>query len=336
MDLSLHLKYTAALSLLLGMGNFSIANADATKPADSAKTKEVMPTPWLTGPLLTPSGHVVPNGHFNYEPYFYVTTNFGAFNNHWRPKTGKSVYNLISQTSIQIGMPWNMDFQFVPQFSWNHTHGASSWALNDMNFGFDYQFLADDQVHWWPAIKLQLRANFPMGKYQKLNPNKMGMDIGGAGSWAPGLGLVFSRLFWFGGNQFLALRGNVEYTFETPVHVKNYNAYGGGHHTRGKVFPGQNLQCLIGMEYTWTQNWAVALDIDYTHVNKTRFKGHKGKTKGVPNVVTSPSSEQFSLAPAFEYNFTYNVGLIAGTWFTVAGRNAIEFASGIIAINIYQ
>ncbi|MES2122546.1 MAG: hypothetical protein V4492_07205, partial [Chlamydiota bacterium] len=81
---------------------------------------------------------------------------------------------------------------------------------------------------------------------------------------------------------------------------------------------------------------ALALDIQYQHNNKTRFSGHKGRTRGVRNVVGGPSSEQFSLAPAFEYNFTYNVGLIAGCWFTVAGRNALEFASGVVAINIYQ
>jgi hypothetical protein len=29
--------------------------------------------PWFTGPLLTGSGHVIPVGHANYEPYLYWT-----------------------------------------------------------------------------------------------------------------------------------------------------------------------------------------------------------------------------------------------------------------------
>ncbi len=303
----------------------------ASKPIEFAE-----PFPWLTGPLLTPSGHVIPNGHYNIEPYEFVTTNYGTYDANWHTHSIPNFYNISTQIPFQFGIPWDFDVAFTPAWSWNHIEGASHWDLNDMSYGFDYQILKDKKGKWWPAIKLNVHGNLPIGRYQKLNPKSKGTDIGGSGSWAPSVGIVMSHLYWWGGNYFFAPRFNVQYTIPTPVHVKNLNAYGGGHHTRGKVFPGQSLLFLFGFEIALTQRWALAGDIQYVHVNKTRFKGHKGATDGVPNTVGAPSSEQWSLAPAIEYDWSPNYGIIAGAWFSVAGRNQLEFASGVVAINIYH
>lgn len=307
------------------------------KMPSQEEKKEQMPQPWLTGPLLTPSGHVVPQGHYNIEPYVYVTDIFGRYNKNWQSQDlPHSFYNVLFQFPIQVGMPAHFDFTFVPQFSWNHTHGASHWVLNDMPWGFDYQLIQDESGKWWPAVKLQLRANFPFGKYQKLDRHENGTDVGGTGSWLPSIGFVMSRLYWWGGHIFFAPRFNVQYTIPNSVHVKGFNAYGGGHRTHGTVYPGQSLTVLFGFELALSQRWALANDIQYLHVNKTRFRGHKGKTNGVPNEVGGPSSEQFSIAPGIEYNWNAYVGIIGGVWLSFAGRNASDFWTGIIAINIYK
>jgi hypothetical protein len=49
-----------------------------------------------------------------------------------------------------------------------------------------------------------------------------------------------------------------------------------------------------------------------------------------------PSSSQYSLAPAIEYNWSQNIGLIGGVWFTVAGQNISQFNSIVIALNYYK
>lgn len=46
------------------------------------------------------------------------------------------------------------------------------------------------------------------------------------------------------------------------------------------------------------------------------------------------SSVGFALAPAIEYNFTTNVGLIAGIEFSVAGRNTSSYIAPQIALTI--
>lgn len=295
------------------------------------------PTPWLTGPLLTPSGHTIPNGHYNIEPYEFVTINNGNYNNHWQSHDRPhNLYNVISQIPIQIGLPANFDVVVTPQWAWNHTHHASHWVVNDLGIGFDYQLYNRKFKGPWPSVKLAISGKVPIGKYDHLNARRLGTDGGGTGSWLPTAGLVFSHLIHIHDKIFFAPRWAIQYTIPTPVYVKGYNVYGGGHHTRGKVFPGQSLTALFGCELSLSQQWALAGDIQYQHSNKTRFKGRKGSTNGVPNTVTAPSSESLSIAPAIEYNWSAFYGVIAGAWFTVGGRNTTEFVSGVIAINVYH
>ncbi len=326
-----------ALSLLAVSALCVSANLFADTSNFVAQSKQNRkPAPWFTGPLLTPSGNVIPDGHYNIEPYEFATTVFGLYDANWRTQSRPNFYNISTQTIVEIGIPCHFDITFTPAWSWNHTEGASHWVLNDMVFGFDYQILSAAKGKWWPAIKLAVRGNLPIGRYQKLNPKSMKTDIGGIGSWAPSVGIVLTQLYWWGGHFFFAPRFNIQYTIPTPVHVKNLNTYGGGHHTRGKVYPGQALLFLFGFEISLSQRWAIAGDVQYLHINKTRFKGHKGRAAGVPNTVGVPSSEQLSLAPAIEYNWSKNYGVIAGAWFSVAGRHQLEFASGVVAINIYH
>jgi hypothetical protein len=295
------------------------------------------PTPWFTGPLLTPSGVVVPNGHYNIEPYEYIATNFGHYDAKWQSHSTPNFYRLRTQVSIQIGLPADFDFTLVPQWAWHHSEeGPSHWVLNDFGLTVDYQLYRHKKGSWFPSVKLALRANAPIGKYEKLNPHALGTDIGGTGSWNPRIGLVFSRLYWWGGHIFFASRLSIQYSFPTPVYVRGYNAYGGGHHTHGKVFPGQSPLVQFGFEISLSQRWVLAGDIQYQHRNKARFKGQKGNTNGTPNAVGGPSTESWSLAPAIEYNWSVDYGIIAGVWFTVAGRNSAEFATGVIAFNIYK
>lgn len=145
-------------------------------------TEQQRPTPWLTGTLLSPSGDVVPTGQYNYEPYVYFNTAYGRYGPHWNTQRAKNFHSLLSQEYIEIGLPAHFDFEIYPQFSWNHTHGASSWVINDVGIGFDYQLLSQNPNTWWPGIKLSLFGTIPIGTYQKLNPHKQGTDIGGTGS----------------------------------------------------------------------------------------------------------------------------------------------------------
>src|SRR4051812_16906637 len=89
-------------------------------PLSPSEKKAKQPFPWLTGPLLTPSGHAIPWGHYNIEPYEFVTANVGLYDADWKTHSTPNFYNVNTQTIVQIGLPWNFDCYFSPAWSWNH------------------------------------------------------------------------------------------------------------------------------------------------------------------------------------------------------------------------
>lgn len=288
-------------------------------------------TPWFTGPLLAPSGMVVQGGDYNFEPYIYAVANTGKYGPDWKTTKTETFWNNYFQPSLQFGLTSWLDFQFNPTLFYNYTKGAAKWVFGDMPVGFDVQLYKHGEhiTDWIMGLKLVLKETIPFGKYQKLNAKKLGTDVGGGGSWQTGLGLVWGNVFYLGGNHFLTWRTLFQYTLPAPTRVKGLNAYGGGPGTNGTSYPAQSFQIDTAVEITLSRNWVFAMDMVGTWTGKTRFKG---KTT-VAN--TAPPSAQFALAPAIEYNWNSSLGIIFGPWFTIAGRNSIQFASGVFALNYY-
>jgi hypothetical protein len=295
--------------------------------------------PWFTGPLLAPSGNVVPAGQYNIEPYLYATANTANYNNNWDIKEAPTSWNFISQNPIQIGVLSWLDVGFTPQFSYNYDHHAAHWALNDMVTQADIQLYLNPTPleNLIPSVRMTIRETVPLGKYRNLNPKKKGTDQGGGGAWVSGMGFVFSKLIHIHKAQFLNSRFSLGFSYPAPVHVKGFNSYGGGFGTNGTVYPPLQAEFDLGMEYSVAQGVAFAIDVVGSWTSKSRFTGHAGADAlGHPAINTQKTAFQFSLAPAFEYNWNANLGIIAGYWFTIAGRNSTKFSSGVVAINYYK
>jgi hypothetical protein len=259
--------------------------------------------------------------------------NTARYNDNWKAVSLEETFlTNFMQASFQVGIVKGIDLQINPTVFYNHREGAGKWLYGDMLIGFDFQLYRSkgEVTDWLTSLKLALKETLPIGKYQNLDPRKRGTDIGGGGSWQTGIGLVWGNLVYLGKKHFWSTRFNIQYTLPSAVHVKNLNSYGGGEGTEGTVYPAQNFQFDVGTELTLTQNWALALDIVGSWSGKTRFKG---KTSH-PN--KAPSSAQFSLAPAIEYNWSDDLGLIFGPWFTIAGRNSLKFATAVFAFNYYH
>ncbi len=289
--------------------------------------------PWFTGPLLAPSALVVPAGHYNIEPYIYIVADTGKYNGDWKAVKSENVFwNNYFQPSLQFGLTQWMDFSFNPTLVYNFTDGAAKWGIGDMPVGIDFQLWKRGKkvTDWISALKLAIREVFPLGKYQNLKPSKLGTDVGGGGSWQTAAGIVWGNLFHLGNNRFLASRLSLQYNLPAPVHVKNLNAYGGAKGTRGTVYPAQSFTLDTSIELNLTKNWVFACDFVGNWAGNTRFKGHATAKN------SEPTSAQFSIAPAIEYNWNVNIGIIFGSWFTIAGRNAPQFYSGVFAFNYYH
>lgn len=293
--------------------------------------------PWLTGPLITPSSVVVPVGHMNFEPYVYVVANTGAYDRDGNAKKREILWVNSFQPVCEIGITSWMDCQFNPILYYNYTQHKANWAFGDFLFQFDWQlFTPRPMDDWRPYVKLTLGELFPSGKYRNLDPKKKGTDVSGGGSYQTFMAIVFGKLFHLWDVHFMTARLNLQYTLPSATYLKGFNAYGGGYGTKARFFPAQNFEFDFGVEITLAKRWALACDLVGTLAGKTHFSGDPGKNAdGTKAALGTRSSAQFSLAPAIEYNWSANLGIIGGGWFTFAGRNSARFWSSVFALNYY-
>jgi hypothetical protein len=303
--------------------------------------------PWFTGPLLAMSGNTTAAGHINFEPYIYAIARTSFYNNDWQSDPIDTLWNLQFRAPLWIGITNWMDVKIAPAWAWNERNGASQWTLLDFGLQLDFALHKDSLPYknWYPSIKLSLRENFPVGKYQNLDPNKFGVDNGGRGSYTTFIALSASKILQIRDVHFLNLFFNLIYAMPTNVHVNGFNVYGGGFGTDGVVTPEKTFLAIFAFEYALTRNWAIACDVQGTVVSSTGFTGNPGvipsddpdvEPLGIPAVNDVQAGIQYTISPAIEYNWSENLGIIAGAWFSFAGKNASHFTSGVIALNYYH
>jgi hypothetical protein len=283
--------------------------------------------PFLMGPLLASPPEVIPFGHFNFQPYLFLTGMSQRYDSHWNKKDIPFFWITTLQFPLTIGFAPRMDIAINLIVNEKNTKRQKAWSLGDLQVGLDYQLFFESET--FPDIKLSIRETFPTGKYNHLKGSKLLTDAGGAGSYQSQIGLSIGKLIQIRGFQYLSTRLALDYIIPSSVSISGFNAYGGEAKTKGIVYPAQQFSADLGLEYSFTRHWGVTLDVLYLYSPKTRFKGVFGEGIDIGTMV------QWSLAPALEYNWSETIGVIAGYWFTVAGRNTSAFQSGVIAVNLY-
>ena len=302
---------------------------DAEKSFNDAKQ---MFNAWYTGPILAPSAHILPPGYINIQPYLFMTANYGTYTNSGSFEKTPTLLNINPQVPMIIGALKWMEIIINPQVDYNSLHHKSAFNFADLSVGLGFGLI--NETPYVPALLLSIQELFPTGKYQHLNPDKPVVTATGGGSFATTIGLNFSKLVWWWIPAHpMNFRLALSYTIPTMVEVEGFNAYGGGFGTNGRVHPGQSFSLDFGYEYSFTQNWAGALDIVYKYAVATHFSGDKGvDVLGGIASVGGPFNEQLSVAPAIEYNWNENLGFIGGVWLTVWGRNSAAFVSGVLSV----
>ena len=287
--------------------------------------------PWYTGPIFTPGASMMPVGNGNTQPYLFITDTYAAFN-----KDRKSIS--LASHQVQLKGTANIATGITPNFDFNLNFAAlENWQFSHTGGGFGDMslvggFLIYQQTRYVPQMKLSITQVFPTGKYKNLSTNGFGLNSTGGGAYSTQFGLTFSKVMFWTTKHPINMRIFFGYQLSTVVHVRNFNTYGGGFGTRGHVRPGNTLSVDYGFEFSINQQWVLATDVVYSATNRTKFHGNPGLRDGSPASVGNGYSDNLSLSPAIEYNFNENVGLIAGVWFSVYGRNSGNFASGIISV----
>jgi hypothetical protein len=287
--------------------------------------------PWYTGPLIASSANNVPPMRVNIQPYLYLKLTHAEYDNNRRSADISNISSISPLFIFQLGLTNWLDFTTAPQGNFQWQKSSFGAAFNDLPVQFGFQIC--HETPYIPSIRFVLGELFPTGKYQNLNPERLGLDSGGAGAYQTIFGLNISKVFWWFKLNPIAFRFASSYNAPNcKVSVENHNTYGGGNGTKGKVDVGQTLNLDLGIELSINQKWVFATDLCYTSSQKSTFKGKNGITaEGLVASVGTPSSDQLSLAPAIEYNINENSGFIGGLWFTATGRNSANFLQLVLS-----
>lgn len=292
-------------------------------------------TEWTTGPLLCPSYTLVPQGSYNIEPYLYFQSSYGIYNRHWQFVNQSNLISISNYTLIQVGITNNINISVSPQLYYQQRRTNSFAGLGDWPVELYFNLMTEELNGKKPGLLLGLKGNIPAGRYRNLTPDAFVVQAIGSGSFRPAIALVVGKQFHLGGYHFITARANLEVQIPNKLHVKGFNSYGGGYGTDGIITMGTQYNVIGAFEYEFSRHFVFSFDFQWQRNNKISFKGNRGvNADGTPALIGLPSSDQLSIAPAFEYNFNGNVGLIMGVWASIAGRNALAFITPTMALNV--
>lgn len=296
--------------------------ATTASAQDTGAARQSRDDAWWTGPMLANSAETLPRGHVLVEPYVYNVMTDGAD-------------NFGSRAYVLYGLTDDLTVGAIPIIGYTAMHGgpnSSGIGAGDQILQAQYRFTRFREGSWLPTIALQWQLAVPTGRYQRLARAADGM---GSGAWANTLGLNAQSYFWMPSGRILRVRLNVTRTWSRHADLAGVSSYGTGPAFRGKAYPGDSFYLGTSFEYSLSRRWVLALDLTYSRNDPTHVRGVDDPLGALPAPVSirSPRSEAFGFAPAVEYSWTPNIGVLLGVRVIPGGHNATRSVTPAIAIN---
>jgi hypothetical protein len=294
-------------------------------PLPCSAIRQSLEDAWWTGPMLANSAATLPRGHFLIEPYLYDIA--GAHSN-----------GFGSRTYVLYGLAERLTVGFIPIAGFNSLSDAPSSSgveMGDLTLLAQYGLTQFHEGSWVPATAIEVQQSFPTAKYDGLDRPSDGF---GSGAYTTMLAFNSQKYFWLPNRRILRMRFNVSEAFSSKVSLEDVSVYGTADGFRGDARPGRSFFADAAWEYSLTRNWVLALDVTYGHSGNTRVTGFNILD---PNSMQNPSSillnsgtsDAFGFAPAIEYNWKPNLGVLLGTRVIPDGHNTPVTITPAIAIN---
>lgn len=305
----------AWLAVLWGIG--TVAAQEAGPPRQS------LDDAWWTGPMLANSAETLPRGHMLFEPYVYDTAS-------------KGVDAFGSRAYVLYGLTDRLTVGLIPIVGYNRVgHGPDSSGIGagDQIVQAQYRFTRFHEGSWLPTLAVQWQETLPTGRYDRLARASDGM---GGGARATTLGLNAQSYAWLPNGRLLRMRLNLTRTFNGRAEVTGASVYGTGPGFRGIARPGDAFYLGASLEYSLTRRWVLALDVFRSHSGATRVNGRADPPGALPEPVRTRlgASDAYGYAPAVEYSWTPNLGVLLGMRVIAGGHGTPHSLTPAIAINI--
>lgn len=290
--------------------------------------------PLYAGTLLAFFPENAEPGHLAVQPYLFVTNRNGLYNKNWHYKSQKNINTVDLLVSLETGITKKVDVTLYLNGQYSTFRGKHSVEYGDTDIFLGFQIAEDKKRTSIPDVRFLLGESFPTGKYKNLSPSKGGSDASGTGSYETFFIFVTQKIFYSIPKHPFNINLNLIYVLTTKTHIEGLSVFGGGVGTKGTVIPGNQFVANLGYEFSITRNWGWGVDFRYQHNDHSVFYPTKGNASNALQAGL-PSSEIFSIAPSLEYNFSKEFSIEGGVWFTVGGRNAPSFVSGVANVYYY-
>ena len=283
--------------------------------------------------MLAASASTLPKGHVLIEPYVFDVIPHGRFDNDGNRFSMPHRHNVGSLTYMLYGLTDRITVGLIPTFSYRYgtDHaGSSGIGFGDLQLQGQVRLAQFREGRAIPTISFVVGETLPTGRYDRLDRNPS--DGAGSGVHTTTLSLYSQYYFWTPNGRILRTRLDLSYALSDSAHLTDTSVYGTTLGFRGVASPGDSFTADLAFEYSVSRNWVLALDIVHSESASTRLRGRDALLTEVR--AESGSSRTLYVAPAVEYNFNANVGVIAGMRLVPDGRNTIATVTPVAAINI--
>ena len=271
--------------------------------------------------MLAPSAATLAPGHMLIEPYFY-DVNGGGSNTF-----GSLSYILYGlKNRLTIGLLPSMDYEKSASGP-----SSSTLELGDTGLLLQYGLTRFHEGSWRPMTALNLQETFPTGRYDQLGDRPS--DGFGSGAYTTALAFYSQTYFWLPNGRILRMRFNLSDAFSDDASVQGVSVYETTAGFSGKAKPGNTAFADAACEYSVTRNWVLALDVEYHFEASTRVTGYNTLEQNIAQDSNSGSTGEVIFAPAFEYNWKPNIGVLFGARIIEVGHNISPSITPAIAIN---
>ncbi|MBM3184606.1 MAG: hypothetical protein FJZ64_04810, partial [Chlamydiae bacterium] len=152
--------------------------------------------PWYTGPLITPSATMIPPGKAMIQPYIYFTDTYGAFDQNRDRVSAPNEFSInILPVILQVGVTPSVDTTIIMGTLAQWKNGQFGGGFQDIILQAGFKITGE--TLYVPKMKFSVSQSFPTGKYQNLDPEKLGIDGTGAGSWGTTFTYTIGKVFFW-------------------------------------------------------------------------------------------------------------------------------------------
>ncbi len=287
----------------------------AAQGSEVEQLQAAMKSARWTGPMLASTAETLPHGHFYTEPYFYDVIVGG---DHHPGSSGFYQYGLFDNLTVGL----------QPSFATATNHLDRGMAIGDFKLLSQLRLTHFTPQHRVPTIALVLNEVLPTGKYDRLAPTQEGH---GSGAFATEVGVNVQHWFLLDNGRLLRARINLLQRFYDRTSVEGRSVYGTDAGFRGHARPGARTTMIGAVEYSLTNEWVLAFDVEGDFAGHTKVVGQENGGSLVRT--TTPASRDVGFAPAVEYNWSPSTGALLGIWIIPKGRNAPSSVTPAIAIS---